>query len=54
LVSRNGKTFYQKAFGIPNPEINPAIIENDIFRIASMTKAITSLGVLMLWEEGKL
>jgi CubicO group peptidase (beta-lactamase class C family) len=53
LVSRNGKTVYQKAFGIANPENNRVISENDIFRIASMTKAITSLAVLLLWEEGK-
>tara|TARA_B110000027_G_scaffold11515_1_gene10255 strand:+ start:497 stop:1744 length:1248 start_codon:yes stop_codon:yes gene_type:complete len=53
LVARNGKTIYQKAFGIANPENNSIVIESDIFRIASMTKAITSLAVLMLWEEGK-
>jgi CubicO group peptidase (beta-lactamase class C family) len=53
LVKRNGKTVYQKSFGIANPDNNRAISENDIFRIASMTKAITSLAVLMLWEEGK-
>ena len=53
LVTRNGKTIYQKAFGIANPENNSIVIESDIFRIASMTKAITSLAVLMLWEEGK-
>ena len=53
LVKRNGKTVYQKSFGIANPDNNRVISENDIFRIASMTKAITSLAVLMLWEEGK-
>tara|TARA_B100000989_G_scaffold31854_1_gene20315 strand:- start:2667 stop:3914 length:1248 start_codon:yes stop_codon:yes gene_type:complete len=53
LVKRNGKTVYKKSFGIANPDNNRPISENDIFRIASMTKAITSLAVLMLWEEGK-
>jgi CubicO group peptidase (beta-lactamase class C family) len=27
--------------------------EDDIFRIASQSKAITSTAVMMLWEEGK-
>ena len=53
LIVRNGETVYQKSFGIANPENNRPVSENDIFRIASMTKAITSLAVLMLWEEGK-
>jgi len=53
LVVRNGKTVYQKSFGIANPENNRNFNDNDIFRIASMSKAITSLAVLMLWEEGK-
>ena len=41
LEKRNGKTVYQKSFGIANPDNNRPISENDIFRIASMTKAIT-------------
>ena len=53
LVTRNGKTVYQKSFGIANPEDDRTFSDNDIFRIASMSKAITSLAVLMLWEEGK-
>ena len=53
LVVRNGKTVYEKSFGIANPENNRNFNDNDIFRIASMSKAITSLAVLMLWEEGK-
>ena len=53
LVARNGKIVYEKAFGIENPETQAPFKTNHIFRIASMSKAITSLGVLMLWEEGK-
>jgi CubicO group peptidase (beta-lactamase class C family) len=53
LVTRNGKTVYRKSFGIANPETQRAYDDRDIFRIASMTKAVTSLAVLMLWEEGK-
>ena len=43
---------YQKSYGIKNPETNEKYNNDDIFRIASMTKAITSLGVVKLWEKG--
>ena len=43
---------YQKSYGIKNPETNEEFKNDDIFRIASMTKAITSFGVIKLWEKG--
>tara|TARA_B100001540_G_scaffold213373_1_gene188261 strand:+ start:395 stop:1666 length:1272 start_codon:yes stop_codon:yes gene_type:complete len=43
---------YQKSYGIKNPETNEEYNNDDIFRIASMTKAITSFGVVKLWEKG--
>ena len=43
---------YQKSYGIKNPENNEEFKNDDIFRIASMTKAITSFGVVKLWEKG--
>tara|TARA_Y100000746_G_scaffold134499_1_gene115165 strand:- start:197 stop:1453 length:1257 start_codon:yes stop_codon:yes gene_type:complete len=43
---------YQKSYGIKNPETNEEFKNDDIFRIASMTKAITSFGVVKLWEKG--
>ena len=53
LVRRNGKIIYNKAFGFASVENKIKYQTNHIFRIASMTKAITSVAVLMLWEEGK-
>ncbi len=53
LVARNGKIVYQKAFGMADNESGRALKSDDIFRIASQTKAITSTAVMMLWEEGK-
>ena len=53
LIARNGKIVYHKAFGMADTEMGQAQQENDIFRIASQTKAITSTAVMMLWEEGK-
>ena len=43
---------YQKSYGIKNPETKEEFKNDDIFRIASMTKAITSFAVVMLWEKG--
>ena len=51
LVAKNNQVVYKKSFGIKNPETKDNYQVDDIFRIASMTKAITSLGVLKLWER---
>src|SRR5690554_3321551 len=53
LIARNGKIVYHKAFGMADSENNRTQKTDDIFRIASQTKAITSTAVMMLWEEGK-
>lgn len=54
LVGNEDNIIFEKAYGIKNPETNEKYNTDDIFRIASMTKAITSVGVLKLWEEGKI
>jgi CubicO group peptidase (beta-lactamase class C family) len=53
LVARNGRIVYWKAFGMADNEAGRALRRDDIFRIASQTKAVTSTAVMMLWEEGK-
>jgi len=53
LVVRNGKVVYEKAFGISDPKTNRAYKIDDIFRIASMSKAITSTAAMILYEQGK-
>jgi CubicO group peptidase (beta-lactamase class C family) len=53
LIARNGKIVYYKAFGMADNESKRVLKRDDIFRIASQTKAITSTAVMMLWEEGK-
>ena len=52
LVAKNNQIIYKKSFGIKNPETNDDYQVDDIFRIASMTKAITSIGIMKLWERG--
>ena len=53
LVVRNGKIIHWKAFGMAENEKGRKMKRDDIFRIASQTKAITSTAVMMLWEMGK-
>ena len=53
LVARNGKIVYYKAFGMADNADKRVLKRDDIFRIASQTKAVTSTAVMILWEEGK-
>ena len=53
LVARNGKIIYHNAFGMADNQDGRELQKDDIFRIASQTKAITSTAVMMLWEEDK-
>ena len=53
LVARHGKIVYNKAFGTSNAETKKDLKTNDIFRLASQSKAITATAVMMLWEQGK-
>jgi CubicO group peptidase (beta-lactamase class C family) len=53
LIIRNGKIVYHKSFGYSDVENKTPLRNDDIFRIASQSKAITALAVMMLWEEGK-
>ena len=53
LVARRGKIIYYKVFGMADNGSKRQLKKDDIFRIASQTKAITSTAVMMLWEEGK-
>lgn len=54
LVARNGKIVYHKAFGRASTADGRKQQPDDIFRIASQTKAITATAVMILWEEGRL
>jgi len=50
-ITIDGKTVYNKAFG---NQIGRPFKTDDILRIASQTKAITAVAVMMLLDEGKL
>lgn len=53
LIVRNGKTVYHKGIGYDDISTKKPMPKNIIFRIASQSKAITSVAVMMLYEEGK-
>ncbi len=52
IICRNGTIVYHKAFGSADNTAGRGMKTDDIFRIASMSKAVTSTAVMMLWEEG--
>jgi len=54
LIIRNGKMVYYKAAGYNDISTKAPLQKESIFRIASQTKAITSVAIMMLFEEGKL
>lgn len=54
LVLRDGEVVYERAFGWADMEARKPMRTDAIFRIASQTKAITSVAALILMEEGKL
>jgi CubicO group peptidase (beta-lactamase class C family) len=54
LVARAGKVAYLQAFGTLDPATGAVMPTDAIFRVASQSKAVTSVAVMILFEEGKL
>jgi CubicO group peptidase (beta-lactamase class C family) len=53
MVSRNGKIVYYEAFGNRGADDQSKMKKDDLFRIYSMTKPITAVAAMQLYEEGK-
>ena len=53
IIARNGKIIYYKGLGYDDAGTKKPLQKDAIMRIASQTKAITSVAVMMLYEEGK-
>lgn len=53
-VARKGRLAYFKAVGFRDPEAKLSMPKDAIFSIASMTKPMVSVAVMMLHDEGKL
>jgi CubicO group peptidase (beta-lactamase class C family) len=54
IIQRKGKPAYFESFGALDPQTKAPMTKDGIFRIYSMTKALTSVATMMLVEEGKL
>jgi CubicO group peptidase (beta-lactamase class C family) len=52
LIARRGAVAYLRRFGLADLEARRPMQPDTIFRIYSMTKPITSVALLMLYEEG--
>ena len=52
FIARHGNIVYYKSFGMRDPETKDPMEKDEIFRIASMTKALASVATMMLYEEG--
>lgn len=53
LVARHGKIVYLDAYGVQDFETERPVARDTIFRLASMTKPIVGVAMMMLWEQGK-
>src|SRR5262249_14325252 len=54
MVTNKDRVLYEGAFGLMDVGKQKAMSRDAIFRIASMTKPVTSVAVMMLVEQGKL
>lgn len=53
LVARHGKIAYLQAVGMADRDAHKSMRTDTIFRICSMSKPLTSVAVMMLYEEGR-
>lgn len=53
MIARKGKLIYFEAFGNRGFESKSKLKKNDLFRIYSMTKPVTALATMQLYEKGK-
>ncbi len=54
LVARRGKIAHFEAQGVMDVETKKPMAKDNLFRLASMSKPITGIAVMMLVEEGKI
>src|SRR5258706_1752394 len=54
LVARRGKIVHFEAQGLADIDAKKPMMKDSIFRLASMSKPITAIAVMMMVEEGKI
>ena len=53
MIARNGKIIYSQTYGQADREAGKVMTDDAIYRIYSMSKPITGVALMMLYEEGK-
>jgi len=54
LIKKNSKTIYNNSFGLANREFNVPVTNNTEYKVCSITKSITAVLILQLYEQGKI
>src|SRR5712692_2616513 len=54
LVARHGRIAHLEAAGVMDADSKKPMTKDAVFRIASMTKPVTGVAIMMMMEEGKL
>lgn len=54
LVSRRGELVHRDRYGVTDVETGAPVAEDTLYRLYSMTKPVTSVALMMLYEEGAL
>ncbi|MDF2682848.1 MAG: penicillin-binding protein [Brevibacillus sp.] len=54
LILEEGNTFYQNSIGMANRETAERLSPDSVFELASVSKAFTAMGIMILQEQGKL
>jgi D-alanyl-D-alanine carboxypeptidase len=52
-VVRNGQLILSRCYGLSNIELSTPVTSNSVFKLASLTKPITAMAIMILVEEGK-
>ncbi len=53
MIARRGKVVHFETYGYMDKETATPMKKDTIFRIASLTKQVTSVAIMMLFEEGR-
>lgn len=54
MIARNGEVAYRRSFGFANPATRQPLDSATTFRLASLSKQFTALGIAVLENDGKL
>lgn len=54
LILENGKTLYKNTIGYSNLQTREPLTDDTVFELASVSKAFTAMGIMILQEKGKL